>query len=444
MASNYDSPSDSESSSDRAVPMRVPGVQAQTPSSASDDLEAPCTDPPSNSWNKRERKSQNSRPSMLQHKRMKLLEAINTWIPTPCCKRSCAHEIGVEECRRQRESFLRSSRDHRKQMLIDLMVEGGAEPQECCFRINGWKVCWNFIIDAFGISRSLIANVSGLPSANASPLPGRMGGSAGSSTMKSGVIAFLRVLADEVADEIPNSNERHLPHGSKKLVFLLYQDNELRYSRQACNQSHFYRTWKEHAANIKCRRSHGFTVCDTCTQFKEKLQSLARITGQEIERDVVGKRFGNHLRQIRSERAEYRLVQTMSTERPNHFLSVIIDGADQAKFGLPRFPTQTKRETGNVMKQKVTGVLFHGAVLRQDLLCFLLRQTTFHPEPIKPLMHFVDLSLFLLRKEKHMGSHSSPKNSTFNWITQAKTTRIDYSSLFAICWYILGSSGVLR
>lgn len=187
-------------------------------------------------------------------------------------------------------------------------------------------------------------------------------------TMKSGVIAFLRILADEVADEIPNSNERHLPHGNKQLVFLMYQDNERRYSRSACTQSHFYQTWKEFAGNIKCRRSHGFTVCDTCTQFKEKLLSVARCTGKEREREVLRKGFGNHLLQVRTERAEYRMVQTMSTERPNEVLSVIIDGADQAKFALPRLPTQTKREGGHGMKQKVTGVLFHGSVLRQDLL----------------------------------------------------------------------------
>lgn len=136
--------------------------------------------------------------------------------------------------------------------------------------------------------------------------------------MKSGAIAFLRVFADEVADEIPNCNERHLPHGNKQLVYLLY-DNEDRYSRKACNPSHFYQTWKIYVLHIKCRRSHGFTVCDACTQFKAKLQSLARIRGYDRERSVLKREFANHLQQIRSERAEYRIVQTIATENPNNF-----------------------------------------------------------------------------------------------------------------------------
>lgn len=63
-------------------------------------------------------------------------------------------------------------------------------------------------------------------------------------------------------------------------------------------------------------------------------------------------------------------MQTKAIENPKEVLSVIIDGADQAKFAQPRFPTNTKRETGNAMKQKVTGVLFHGGVNRGELLSF--------------------------------------------------------------------------
>lgn len=150
-----------------------------------------------------------------------------------CCKRSCAYQIGVEECRKKRQDFLSAPRDERKRTLLDLIVYEGSR-EGAFIRINSIKVCWNLLINTFEISRSLISNVLGLPSANASHLPGRMGGSDGSMTMKSGVIAFLRILADEVADEIPNSNERHLPHGNKELVFLIYQDNERIYSRSAC------------------------------------------------------------------------------------------------------------------------------------------------------------------------------------------------------------------
>lgn len=112
-------------------------------------------------------------------------------------------------------------------------------------------------------------------------------------------------------------------------------------------------------------------VCDTCTAFKEKLERLARVTGHDREKSLLKKGFNKHLKMIHEERSEYRLVQTLAVENPREVHSVFIDGADQAKFALSRFTTIKKRETGLAMKQKVTGVLFHGGVLRQDFLCFL-------------------------------------------------------------------------
>lgn len=220
-------------------------------------------------------------------KRRKLVESVNSWIPSQCCRKNCVSIVGTENCRQLRELFLNAPRDTRKAMLISFVSAFDLGANGASFVICGSKVCWNLLIGTLSVSRSMISNVLQLPSANASHLPGRTGGTDGSSTMKSGVVAFLRVIADEVADELPNCNERHLPHGNKNIVFLLYQENERRYSRHPCQQSHFYHVWKEFVPHIKCRRNHGFTVCDTCTHFKERLEGIGRLPGHEKERCVL-------------------------------------------------------------------------------------------------------------------------------------------------------------
>lgn len=122
---------------------------------------------------------------------------------------------------------------------------------------------------------------------------------------------------------------------------------------------------------LKCRRSHEFSKCDDCVQLKSKLQSIARVPGKERERDKLKKTLATHLISMLLERAEYRRIQTLASEHPNEILAVIIDGADQAKFGVPRLGEISKKDSGLALKQKVTGVLFHGGLSRQDFVALL-------------------------------------------------------------------------
>lgn len=219
-------------------------------------------------------------PSKLMGKRRRHLQEINSWTPKLCCKQDCTSKVGVEECRRLRELYLASSQCGRKSMLRSQVTEESGRS----FAFGSHPVCWKFIISTLEISRTLIANVLCLPSATASHLPGRTRGSNSSETMKTGVIDFLRILADDIADELSNSHQqRPLPHGNKQIVFALYSENERKYGRRPSSQSHFYGIWKAFAPHIKCRRNHGFTVCDSCTDFKETLEISLAFTDRNVE-----------------------------------------------------------------------------------------------------------------------------------------------------------------
>lgn len=112
-------------------------------------------------------------------------------------------------------------------------------------------------------------------------------------------------------------------------------------------------------------------------------------------------------------------------------LSVIIDGADQAKFALPRFPTQTKREGGHGMKQKVTGVLFHGSVLRQDLLCFFTAADNI-PSGANQTIDALSRALFvLLEKREAHGIHGIPEQLHIQLDNTSKDNKNRF--FFAFC-----------
>ncbi len=98
---------------------------------------------------------------------------------------------------------------------------------------------------------------------------------------------------------------------------------------------------------------------------------LARRPSKDRERDQVLNGFRRHLRQVKLERAEYSRNRMKTIENPGKFLSVIIDGADQSKFGIPRFLEKSKSEAGYSLKQKLTGVLFHGGLAPSEFLAYL-------------------------------------------------------------------------
>ena len=305
--------------------------------------------------------------SNLERKRKEALEKINEWNGVEeCCKRNCFHYLGTEFCRSLREEFLSLKRDQRKARLLDFVTDENNNQVS----INGHRPCWTFLNEALWVSNQMVTNCRGLRSANASSLPGRMGGVSSSASKAHQVMAFLSLLADGIADEFPNSRERHLPHGSKQMVYNFYYEHAISIGGKPCGKPYFYHIWRKYRRFIKCRRNHGFSTCDTCIMFKERLLRLCNVGSfTSTERTRVMNGFKSHLHFVRNERAQYALNSLRPIDDSERAISVIIDCADQTKFGLPRFPMKGKRETGMSIKQKIAGVLFHKALGGEDFLC---------------------------------------------------------------------------
>lgn len=184
---------------------------------------------------------------------------------------------------------------------------------------------------------------------------------------------------------------------------------------------------------MKCLRRHGFTACDTCVNFKEQLVTVARVLSKEKDRISLKERFHRHLKMVQYEISEYRRIQTLSTEQPKKYLSVIIDGADQAKFGLPRFPQTTKRETGHSLKQKVTGIVFHGAISRQDFVAFLTSAENLPGGSNQTIDSFCRSLFVSMEQRSAIGLKSVPPTLVIQLDNTGKDNKNGTFLRFAIC-----------
>ncbi len=323
-----------------------------------------------------------SRNSKLRLRLNQELEQIESWNLPICCKRNCTGNLGIDKCRQLRQEFLQGNQVQRKAKLLSMRVSVSSlakntkhsvenDNKKYAIEAYGVILCTEFLVNVLNVHRQLASSVLKRPSAECSDLPGRQLNSVTSGNFESSIVAFLHILADEVGDEMPHNVERHLPHRSKKIVYALYCESQRDLQEPSCNRSHFYNTWRSLVSHIKCRKSHTFAVCDTCISFRERLTQIARKTSRDEERSELLKGFRCHLRSIKLERAEYARHRIEAMERPAKVLSVIIDGADQSKFGIPQFAEKSKSEAGNAIKQKITGVLFHGGLGRGEFLTYL-------------------------------------------------------------------------
>jgi hypothetical protein len=163
---------------------------------------------------------------------------------------------------------------------------------------------------------------------------------------------------------MPDSNEIHLPHASKKEVFWQFERD--RRSSERINRSisevesisykHFLVTWKKYMAHVKLRRQMRFTKCSICVDKKE----LIRYSMSSRIKDEAKAELRKHYELVKMERSVYYQKRENAKSEPNKYLSIIVDGSDMANYGLPYFSMNSKASVGYKMRIGLTGVLIHG------------------------------------------------------------------------------------
>ena len=172
---------------------------------------------------------------------------------------------------------------------------------------------------------------------------------------RDGIAVFLRRLADQTGNIMPDSCEVHLPFYDKKEVYKLFcSQYEAIEKKKPPTSSYFYATWKDCLSHIKIRRVHRFTLCGDCEAYKSAMRTGAK-TGARLAQIMADKKA--HYDLVATERQAYKMNQDNAKLNPSEYISVVIDGADQSAFGLPHFVTITKDTKGHSLKVKLIGLL---------------------------------------------------------------------------------------
>ena len=95
-------------------------------------------------------------------------------------------------------------------------------------------------------------------------------------------------------------------------------------------------TWKhrEDLKHIKCAKyKPGFAKCDKCGQYALQIKKLL----DPIVRDQLDVEFRAQIHEERLEREQHYAARAKAVERPDKFLSIIMDAMDQKKTCIPYF-----------------------------------------------------------------------------------------------------------
>lgn len=182
------------------------------------------------------------------------------------------------------------------------------------------------------------------------------------------VSRWLRDLAQYYLADPTEEGVVYLPFANKKVVYSLYLadsvDSEYaQYFRKGVvKYSTFCETWRTDKGlkrSIRLRKWLKFSLCDDCVRFREE----RRRTADPHKMDAIRKEELEHRRFVRLERRGYmdRREEAAHPQKRDHVLSIIIDGADQAAYGLPYHCMTTHSVQGKYkVRGHMMGAIVHG------------------------------------------------------------------------------------
>jgi hypothetical protein len=111
------------------------------------------------------------------------------------------------------------------------------------------------------------------------------------------------------------------------------------------------------AGLARCRAFMPFAKCDVCVTFREKdLETKDMTIKQQLRKEQA-----DHLEEVKRERSAYYQHRLQGVQSPDSYLSMIIDGANQARHALPS--TVEKSHVSDKawkMQLHLMGVIVHG------------------------------------------------------------------------------------
>jgi hypothetical protein len=160
-----------------------------------------------------------------------------------------------------------------------------------------------------------------------------------------------------------------LPNGKGRYGnFLLGETDSLPEDPAIACLSWFNSTWAKPenlVSHIKIRKWMPFAKCDTCVKYREDFQRSRCV----IEKSNLSAKHRKHIAFVKRERGTYAKHSCEAQLNPESFLSIIIDGADAARYSLPYFRSASHlSDAAWKLKVHILGAIAHG----RDTYAFLL------------------------------------------------------------------------
>eukprot|EP00058_Branchiostoma_floridae_P005491 XP_002590979.1 hypothetical protein BRAFLDRAFT_69470 [Branchiostoma floridae] len=170
-------------------------------------------------------------------------------------------------------------------------------------------------------------------------------------------------------DKMPHKEEIWLPYNTRKVdIYNKYAEEcEDRLEPYCCPQS-FNNMWKTFYPHVAIKKCSLFTKCTICVRLG---RDLAKERDPVKRRKIKMERQEHDARQM-AERLAYYQRREAARQEPDKYLSIIIDGMDQAKTYLPHFVGDKSKDlsTADQMKVHVSGIISHGHGLRSTYVDF--------------------------------------------------------------------------
>ena len=179
---------------------------------------------------------------------------------------------------------------------------------------------------------------------------------------------WLQDLAQYYLADPTQEGVVYLPFANKGVVYSLYLADSYdeaysQYFRKGVLQyKSFCKAWREDKKlkrNIRLHKWLKFSLCDDCVRFREERKR----TADPKKLEAIRKEELQHRCFIRGERRSYmdRREEAADPVKRDHVMSIIIDGADQAAYGLPYHCTTTHSVQGkHKIKGHLMGAIVHG------------------------------------------------------------------------------------
>lgn len=161
-------------------------------------------------------------------------------------------------------------------------------------------------------------------------------------------LLWMKAEFESLCDILPTSaytaKDYHLPKCVSKISLYqqyrlemteceeLYSDHEF----QPYSKTTFYKLWKANYPYVTIPVHMAFSVCMTCAMLHDELLTATKSKDKSKLMSLKALRR-THLDFVSKERLTYRDNQRKARDQPDLYVSICIDGMDQAKLRSPHF-----------------------------------------------------------------------------------------------------------